>query len=67
MHREWFLEGVAFIEVDIEVPGDEVVGQFGVESPREEVAIALRVKGYEHGVTCSGKDQLVVAGDCGLL
>lgn len=44
MNRETFLEGIALIKIDIEVPCDKVIGQFRVECPREEVAVALRVE-----------------------
>lgn len=48
MDREGFFEGVALVEIDVEVASNEVVRQFGVQSTRNEVVVALRMERYEH-------------------
>ncbi len=61
MELEALLQRITLVELDVEVAGNQMIGQLGVKHSRQQVAVALRMKRNEHRLACSRKDKLIIA------
>jgi hypothetical protein len=44
------LQGIALVELNVEILSDEMIGKFGVKGARQKVVVALRVERNKHGL-----------------